>query len=122
MASKKMWIEVNVIEGPTHSCRPFSEMPETYDITPVSLELRGRLTLSVKPQFLSSAMNRIGVPDRPSPGNTVNGSRVPIYEQIKEGDIQNDMDDVVSKLTGKKPSSFVTLIGELVDDILRPGK
>ena len=121
MASRKMWIEVTVLEGPGHEGRAFSHKPEPYDLIPTSYEVKGRLSLDVKPQFLQAAMSRIGVPERPNPSAS-SSERAPIYEAVKEGDIQGDIDGMMSAMTGKKTSPFITLLGELVDGILRPGK
>lgn len=122
MASRKMWIEVTVLEGPgVHPGTSSSDKTETYDVVPTSYELKGRLSIDVKPQFLQSAMKRIGVEDKPTPTAATRNTEA-IYEPVKEGDIREDVDDMMESLTGKPPSPFVSLFGELADDLLRPGR
>lgn len=119
---RKMWIEVTVMEAGLVDGRDTST--RKYSLTPVNQEVIGNLYITSKPMFLDSTLHRIGVPNRPLPSVAAAAvvNRVPLYEPVKTGEIRTDVEDLSKSLTGKETSPFVQMLGEFVDDLIRPGR
>jgi hypothetical protein len=117
-----MWIEVTVMEAGLVDGRDTST--RKYSLTPVNHEVIGSLYITSKPMFLDSALHRIGVPNRPlsSVSSAAPINRIPLYEPVKAGELRGDVEDLSKSLTGKEASPFIQLLGEVCDDILRPGR